>query len=222
MTVETPAPAALSAAEQEVVDSFHRLYYDSDTRTWKNTYWLGTPVQKCPLDLWVYQELLHRLRPDLIVECGTFDGGSAFFMATICDLVGNGRILTIDVEPRPGRPQHDRVTYYTGSTISPDILATVRQAAAGAGTVLVILDSDHSKAHVLEELRHYQDLVTVGSYMIVEDSNINGRPVLPDFGPGPTEAMEDFLRETEAYERDPAWEKFFLTFNPGGFLRRVR
>ena len=78
--------------EARIVRKFHQLYYDQWKRTWHNTYWLGVPVQKNPLDLWIYQELLHSLKPDLIVECGTASGGSALFFASLCDLIGCGRI----------------------------------------------------------------------------------------------------------------------------------
>src|ERR1700682_652378 len=110
-----------------VVDSFHKLYYESESRTWKNTYWLGVPVQKCPLDLWIYQEILWKVRPDVIIETGTYDGGSAYFLADMCDMLGKGRVVTIDIEPRPGRPQHPRLQYVLGSSTAPDVVASVRQ-----------------------------------------------------------------------------------------------
>ena len=97
-----------------ITDAFHRLYYDSET--WKQTTWLGQPVQKCPLDLWVYQEILVETRPDLIVETGTYLGGSARFLASVCDELGYGRIVTIDVLEHPGRPRHRRITYVNGSS----------------------------------------------------------------------------------------------------------
>ena len=208
-------------SEREIVDRFHELYYDSKERTWANTRWLGTPTQKCPLDLWVYQELLVKLRPDLIVETGTADGGSALYLASMCDLIGNGRIISIDIADPGGRPKHDRITYLLGSSVDPDHVATVQQAASEASCVLVILDSDHSERHVMDELHTYGPLVTLGSYMIVEDGNVNGRPVLLSHGPGPGEAIDVFLTETKAFEIDEECEKFFVTFNPRGYLRKV-
>jgi cephalosporin hydroxylase len=205
---------------QTTVDAFHRLYYAQLERTWSQTYWMGTPVLKCPLDLWIYQEILHEVRPDLVVECGTYKGGSALFLAGICDLVGHGEVVTIDVDPLSDRPSHPRLNYLTGSSVSPEILQEVVDRA-GAGTVLVILDSDHSCSHVLEELRSYRQVVTPGSYLIVEDTCVNGHPLLPDFGPGPMEAVEEFLRENPEYSTDASREKLYLTFNPRGFLRRA-
>jgi cephalosporin hydroxylase len=174
-----------------VTDRFHRHYYDS--RVWQNqTRWLGVPAQKCPLDLWIYQELLHELRPDLIVETGTSKGGSALYLAAICDLLDQGQVITIDVRP-VRQPEHPRITYITGSSTDPPTLTQVREAAHSAFQVMVLLDSDHHADHVLAELRAYAPLVTPGSYLIVEDTNINGHPVRAQDidGPGPAEAVAE-------------------------------
>jgi cephalosporin hydroxylase len=201
-----------------VVNQFHRLYYDVPDRTWQNTSWLGTQIAKCPLDLWIYQELVTRVRPDLIVETGTHKGGSARYLASICDLLANGRVITIDISAEQGRPEHPRITYVRGSSTSPEILSRVNEEASGA--TMVILDSDHTRAHVLDELRAYSPLVTPGSYLIVEDTNLNGHPAYPQFGPGPMEAVEEFLASSPDFLPDPDCEKFFMTFNPRGYLRR--
>jgi cephalosporin hydroxylase len=203
-----------------VVDSFHRLYYDSREQTWGNTFWLGHHVLKCPLDLWIYQELLFEVRPALIVETGTYLGGSALFLASICDLLGHGEVVTIDADVREGRPDHPRITYLTGSSTSRSIVHNVRERARGMAPVMVILDSDHRQKHVANELAAYAPLVTPGSYLIVEDTNINGHPVDSEHGPGPFEAVEEFLDRHDEFARDPSREKLLLTFNPGGFLQR--
>ena len=208
------------AGSADIVDRFHRLYYDSGERTWRNTYFLGVRTAKCPLDLWIYQELLVELRPDLIVECGTAWGGSALYLATICDLVGTGDIVTVDIAEDPERPRHPRITYVTGSSTDPAIVDQVRRRAASAERVLVLLDSDHRARHVAGELAAYAPLVTSGSYLVVEDTNVNGHPVLGDFGPGPWEAVDAFLPDHPEFTVDRSREKFFLTFNPRGFLRR--
>jgi cephalosporin hydroxylase len=185
------------------------------------TSWLGIPVLKCPLDLWVCQELVSELRPGLIIETGTYRGGSALFLAQLCDLLGKGRVVTIDRVPAPV-PEHERITYMTGSSVAPDTLERVRAEVDGSEPVMVVLDSHHARDHVLQELTLYGDLVTVGSYLIVEDTNINGHPVLPQFGPGPTEAIQEFLSVDDRFEIDPYRERHLLTMHPGGFLRRVR
>jgi cephalosporin hydroxylase len=202
------------------VDAFHRLYYDS--QVWfEGTSWLGVPVQKCPLDLWVYQEILARLRPALILETGTAGGGSALFLASVCDLLGHGRVLTVDIAEQEGRPRHPRIRYLHGDSVAPDVVAAVCAEASELEPVVVILDSDHELGHVRAELRAYAPLVTLGSYLIVEDTNLNGHPVLPEFGPGPREALAEFLAKSAGFVVDCDCEKFGMTFNPGGYLRRV-
>jgi cephalosporin hydroxylase len=203
------------------VRQFHRLYYYSSESTFQTTNWLGASVLKCPLDLWIYQELLTELKPDVIVETGTHEGGSALYLATICDLLGKGRVVTVDIEENDRRPAHDRIRYILGSSTADDVVARVKHELDGAQTVLVVLDSDHSRDHVLGELRIYGDFVTPGSYCVVEDTNVNGHPVYPEHGPGPMEAVDAFLDERSDYHIDPEREKFFMTFNPRGYLRRA-
>jgi len=210
---------ALEGEDAKVAEAFHLLYRDG-RRLDKVTYWRGARVIKTPLDLWIYQELIHELRPDLIIETGTMYGGSAFYLASIMDLAGHGEVMTIDRNAREGRPEHPRVTYVTGSSTDAGIVAQAAERARAAQTVMVVLDSNHKADHVLAELRAYHPLVTPGSYLVVEDTNINGHPVEPDFGPGPMEALQDFLAENDDFEIDREREKFLLTFNPSGWLRR--
>jgi cephalosporin hydroxylase len=183
---------------------------------------MGIPAQKCPLDLWVYQEILWEIRPDLIIECGTAQGGSALFLASICDLLNKGKIISIDIEDRKDRPLHRRIEYWLGSSIQEEIMARVKSETENKGKVMIILDSDHHKEHVLKELHIYSPFVSQGSYLIVEDTNINGHPVLSEFGPGPMEAVTEFLKGNADFVIDEGKEKFFMTFNPRGFLLRVR
>jgi cephalosporin hydroxylase len=207
---------------EEIVRDFHELYYADHTRTVGNTFWLGEHSGKCPLDLWIYQEILFERRPGLIVECGTFFGGTAHFLACMCDLVDNGRVITIDIRERQPhrRPKHPRIEYRTGSSTAPEIVAGVRNAVQPDERVMVILDSDHHKDHVLGELEAYSPLITPGDYLIVEDTNVNGHPVRADHGPGPMEALDEFLAGNDDFFIDESREKFFMTFNPRGYLRR--
>jgi cephalosporin hydroxylase len=210
-----------AARVEDIVARFHELYYYTAERTLRSTWWLGQRVRKCPLDLWVYQEIIAETRPGLIVETGSGRGGSALFMASICDLVGHGRVITIDIREVP-RPQHERITYLRGSSTDPPIVERVHREAASEQTVMVVLDSDHSREHVLSELCSYGPLVGEGAYLIVEDTNINGHPVVRGHGPGPMEAVNEFLATDVGSEFavDRTCEKFFLTMNPGGYLRR--
>jgi cephalosporin hydroxylase len=127
----------------------------------------------------------------------------------------------VDIDPIPDRPSHPRITYLQGSSTAPDVFDRVKAMAASAQRTLVILDSDHSRDHVLAEMNLYADLVSPGSYMIVEDTNVNGHPVLPEFGPGPMEALDDFLSERSDFVIDRSKEKLLITFNPRGYLRKV-
>jgi cephalosporin hydroxylase len=204
-----------------VIDQFAMLYYGRSSSTWQNTYWLGTRILKAPTDLWVYQEILHELRPDLIIETGTRFGGSARYLASVCDLLDHGHVVTVDIERRDDLPEHPRVEYMTASSVDPVLIADLTARAHSASRVLVILDSDHSRQHVLDELNSYAPLVTPGSYMIVEDTNVNGHPVSRRHGPGPMEAVDEFLATDGRFEIDASREKFLLTFNPRGYLRRL-
>ena len=197
----------------------HDVLYLSDA--WTETTWLGAQALKNPLDLWIYQEIMVETRPELIVETGTYRGGSAFYLASICDLLGAGEVLSVDVEPlRDDYPAHPRITYLGGrSSTDPEVVAEVRARAAGKRT-LVVLDSDHSQAHVEAELAAYAEIVPVGCYLIVEDSNIG--QIRKDLLPGPLEAIESFVARTDEFEIDRAREKFLITQNPSGYLRRVR
>jgi cephalosporin hydroxylase len=205
---------------RSITEQFHEQYYESGV--WRNTYWLGVETFKCPLDLWVYQEILFELRPRYVVETGTAAGGSALFLASLCDLLGGGEVLTVDIEERADRPAHPRIKYLRGSSVDEQLVSKIKDAVEGAGPVMVILDSDHGREHVLAELRAYGELVTEGSYLIVEDTNVNGHPVFQLHGPGPMEAVEQFLRETDRFAADREREKFFITFNPKGYLRKLK
>ena len=207
---------------QKILDAYHVWYNRNDQSTYNNTRWLGVETQQCPLDMWVYQELLAELKPDLLIEAGTYKGGSAYYFASIFDLLNRGRVITVDIEDVPDKPNHGRITYLRGSSTSDEILDEIKRLIQPGEKVMVILDSDHHKPNVLEELRRYSPLVTSGSYIIVQDTHFNGHPILPKFGPGPMEAVEEFLKTTSDFQPDRSREKFGMTFNPGGFLKRLR
>jgi len=200
---------------------FLALYYYRSPRTIFQRSWLGVTALKYPTDMWVYQEIVTEVRPTLVVETGTWMGGSGLFFAQLCDILGEGRVVTIDVERRGTIPEHPRLEFIQASSTAPETVDRIRSAIGPEDRVMVILDSDHSCDHVLAELRAYGPLVTPGSYVIVEDSNVNGHPVLPAWGPGPLEAVEVFLREREDFVADRRREDLMLTANPQGFLRRV-
>ena len=197
----------------------HDVFYASNA--WTQATWLGSQALKNPLDLWVYQEIMAESRPEVVIETGTYRGGSAHFLASVCDLLGSGEVVSIDIEPkRDDYPEHPRITYLGGrSSTDPEVLAELRERVGGRRT-MIVLDSDHSAAHVDDELEAYAPLVPVGCYLIVEDSNIG--QIRPDLMPGPLQSIETFLASRSDFVIDREREKFLLTFNPSGYLKRVR
>ena len=208
---------------QQIQDRFSLLFYEREHSTWRNTFWHGHVTYKVPADLWVYQEILHELRPDVVVECGTAYGGSALYLAHVLDGIGHGQVITIDVADTPEhpRPQHPRIEYVLGSSVDPELVGKLRARITGQ-RVMVILDSLHTAEHVGAKLEAWAPAVSVGSYLIVEDTNVNGHPVAPGYGPGPGEAVEAWGAASHGFEVDRSREKHLHTFNPGGYLRRIR
>ncbi len=209
----------------QVVQDFHIAFYVAGV--WKGLTYLGVPVLKNPLDLWLYQEIVSETKPDIIVETGTYEGGSALYLAGVLDALGHGLVISIDKAPR-GTPEHPRIKYIIGDSTSMGVVETV-QKEAGRGEVkcpdiMVILDSDHRRSHVLKELRLYGPLVTPGQYLIIEDTNLNGHPIpfraTEEESEGPFEAVRAWLPDHPEFAQDYNCGKFGMTFNPGGYLKR--
>lgn len=204
-----------------IAKHFNRAYYYDYEHSMFTNRWLGYRCLKYPTDMWSYQELMAQIRPAVVVETGTFHGGSALFLANVMDALDHGRVISVDIEARDGRPEHPRISYVTGSSVDPEIVAEVRRLIAAEGPVMVILDSDHACAHVRAEMEIYSELVELGSYMVVEDTNVNGHPVYAQHGPGPMEAVRQFLDARSDFRPDVRAERAMLTANPDGYLRRV-
>lgn len=210
----------IELSDDVITDMFHHIYYGS--RVWERTHYFGRHILKCPLDMWVYQEIFHDVKPDYLIETGTFHGGSALYYAHLFDLIGNGKVITIDVNHRDDFPKHKRITYIKASSTDVDQHDEICKKIGTQKKVLVVLDADHSMDHVYSEMKLWSNAVSLGSYLIVEDSNVNGHPVRPDFGPGPMEAIEKFLEEDDRFVVDSSREKFRLTQNPKGYLKRIK
>jgi len=194
------------------------------TDNFQNVRWLGAMMWQFPISAWVLQEVVSETKPDIIIETGTYSGGSAYFLASLCDLLGRGEIVSIDIEPRSTIP-HPRITYLTASSVDPAAVNLVRQRIERikAKTILLILDSDHRMAHVLRELESYAPLIPVGSYIHVQDGCIDELDCLRVDRPGPKEAAKSFLRDHPEFVRDEEIEsRYVLTFCPYGWLKRVR
>ena len=197
-------------------DAYQKWWYYHEAQTWNTLTWMGYKLWKFPTDLWIYQEIIFELQPDLIIETGTAYGGSALYLAHLCDLMGRGRVLTIDIGGPHSLPDHERIWYVRGSSVDPSVIEHMPEI--GKGKILTCLDSDHSRDHVLRELQLYAPF---SDYLIVEDTNLNG-VVRPNFGPGPREAVDEFLNSKvgAGWEHDTHRERLALTANPGGYLRR--
>jgi cephalosporin hydroxylase len=210
---------------QEIVDRFHKHFYNS--QVWMSTKWLGIPTAQNPNDAWIHQEIIAQVKPDFIVETGTWHGGSAALWAAILQQVNpDGRVITLDINNNVSAAKElpivkDKVDFLIGSSVDPALVAEVTKRVQGK-RVLVILDSDHRKNHVLAEMKAYAPLVSKDSYMIVQDTNANGHPVLEKFGPGPMEAVEEFLATNDQFRPDREAERLMFTMHPKGYLKRVK
>jgi cephalosporin hydroxylase len=215
-------PDELVERAARAVEEFELAASDLPGQIWANTTWFGVHALKGPWDLWAAQEIIGETRPRLIVETGVAEGGSALFYASLFDLMGDGEVIGVDVDlggVHEAVRAHPRITLKEGSSTDQSLVAEIRDVAHGRRT-MVILDSDHSAAHVARELRLFAPLVTVGCYLIVEDTAI-GRPLGKELLPGPAEALEEWLGEGQPFEVDRTREKFLLTGSPGGSLRRL-
>ena len=203
----------------------HRLMYELN--------WLDRPIIQFPTDVVVLQELLWEIRPDVVIETGVAHGGSLVLSASILELIGKGKVIGIDIEIRShNRAALDahslihRIDLIEGSSVSPDTLAAVRERVAGAKTVMVVLDSNHTEAHVLKELELYGELVTPGSYMVAHDGAQawvwdipRGKPEWKD--DHPLGAIHKYLAKHPEYSIDQTRTRFGITSSPDGFLKKA-
>jgi cephalosporin hydroxylase len=201
---------------------------------WDNKYvysfsWLGRPIIQLPDDAFRLQELIYSIQPDVIVETGVAHGGSAIFYAGLCKLIGRGRVVAVEIDLRAHNRKaieshslYGLITLIDGSSIEPETVAKVRGLIAPGETVLVLLDSRHTKEHVLAELEAYSGLVTVGSYIVAMDGIMKYLSGAPRSAPGwrwdnPAEAAREFAsRRNDFILTEPT-----LPFNEGGVDSRV-
>jgi cephalosporin hydroxylase len=198
--------------------------------------WMGRPIIQYPQDIVAMQELIWRVRPDCIVECGIAHGGSLILYASILELLGgDGKVVGVDVDIRKhnrdaivAHPMIKRIEMFEGSSIDPAVVARIHEAVKGRKRVMVLLDSNHTHDHVLAELRAYSSLVTEESYLVVFDTMVENLPdeFFPDRpwrrGNSPKSAVSEFLRDNGRFEIDEEIEsRYLITVAPGGFLRRI-
>jgi cephalosporin hydroxylase len=203
----------------------HRLMYETN--------WLGRPIIQFPTDVVAMQELIWRVRPDVIVETGVAHGGSLVLSASILELIGKGHVIGVDVEIRPQNraaiethPLNRRIHLIEGSSVAPETVEAVQSSLAAAESVLVVLDSNHSEAHVLQELELYSSFVTPGSYIVAHDGAQAWVWDIPGGKPEwrhdhPLGAIRKFLARHPEFSIDPHWTRWGITSSPDGFLKRT-
>lgn len=208
------------------VSCHHKLMYEPT--------WLGIPIIQYPNDIVMMQELIWKVRPDLIVETGVAHGGSAILYASILELIGKGHVIGVDVEIRQynrvailSHPLSKRVTLLEGSSVSDGVLQEIRKRTREHESVLVVLDSNHSYDHVMREMSIYSEFVSPEGYMVVMDG---AQGLVWDIPRGkaewrhdnPLHAIEDFLKTHDDWESDHHYTRMHVTSNPRGYLKRLR
>lgn len=233
---ECQAGIAAQGQDEQLKDLAQDFYNQSAKH--KYTYhfsWMGRPIIQLPQDMLAMQEIIWRIKPDLVIECGIAHGGSILYYASLLELQGHGEVLGIDLDIRPhnreaieSHPMFKRVSMIQGSSIDPAVVEQVRALAEGK-RVIVVLDSNHTHEHVLAELRAYAPLVSQGSYCVVMDTVVEDMPAdaFPDrpwgVGDNPKTAVWAYLKETSDFEIDQQMQdKLLITVARDGYLRRVR
>lgn len=200
-----------------------------------NFSWMGRPIIQYPQDMIAMQELIWQIKPDLIIETGIAHGGSLIYYASILELIGKGKVLGVDIDIRQHNreaieqhPMFKRIQMIQGSSIDPEIVSKIDEAAQTADPIMVCLDSNHTHDHVLAELRMYQKFVSVGSYMVVFDTIIEMMPGgmydRPwDVGNNAMTAVDAFLSENDAFVIDEDMDhKLQISVAPRGYLKRIK
>jgi len=217
-----------------------------------NFSWLGRPIIQYPQDMIAMQEIIWRVRPDLIIETGIAHGGSLILSASILALLdiadaetlhddsylkkSKRKVLGIDIDIREHNkkeierhPLSSRIAMFEGSSIDPSIIEAVKNYAKDFQKILVCLDSNHTDEHVYKELKAYASLVSIGSYCVVFDTIVEYLPENyydeRNWGPGnsPKTAVDRFLRENQIFQVDDSIEnQLLITVAPGGYIKRIR
>jgi cephalosporin hydroxylase len=184
--------------------------------------YFGVRTLKNPFDVWIYQEIITEVKPEVIVEIGSASGGSTLFLAHLLDALGGGSVVSVDIDRSSYQVRHERIIEVTGNSSAPETVARVFEVCDGR-PALVIHDGDHRRQTVLHELRQYSPLVAPGSYFIVEDGIVDlfDASEMNFEGEGPLYAIQDFLAENRDFRIDFSRERYILTYNPHGFLQRV-
>lgn len=184
--------------------------------------WMGRIIWKNPLDCWIYQEILYETRPEVVVEVGVAHGGGTLYLANLLDLLGNPSAMVVGIDLDPSHVadlSHPRIKLIQGNCLNPETIGEVTGLCEGRKT-MVIADCDHSKDHVMQELRAYSPLVSVGCYYIVEDGICDVMGWAPI--PGPQAGCIEFLKENPHFVSEVRLrQKYLITYNFSGYLKKV-
>lgn len=226
-----------TGGNKAVADTARKFFKDATEAGYSYNFdWLGVPVIQFPQDLVALQEVIWRVKPDLIVETGVARGGSLIFHASMLKLLGNGgKVVGVDIDIRPhnrdsveSHPLAGDISLIQGSSVAPETVAQVEKHVRAAKRPLIILDSNHTHEHVRQELELYAPFVGKGSYLIVFDtvielmtpSEIGDRPWAP--GNSPMSAVDDFLKTNKRFEIDQEIDaKLLISVGPRGYLKCI-
>lgn len=217
-------------SKEEIIEKFASIYYA--TRPYAGARFLGVPSMQYPADNWVMQEIISEIKPDYIVETGTAAGGTTLFYATVLEKVNKqGKVITIDLSSARLDPKvndfaiwKERVELIKDSSLSPRLVSMLAERLRGS-KVLVTLDANHYRGYVQKEMELYAPLVSVGSYLVVQDTHLGGHPNHHESegrDGGPWEAVAAFLQTNKNFEIDRSREKHLVTQYPSGYLKRIR
>lgn len=227
--VPSPIPTEVPEPGPSIRDAEYRQWYGQPISQWAlhlqglvvgfRVRWLGVPTLKNPLDAWIMQEILHEVRPDILIEIGGGAGGSALFFCSVLDSLNHGTVLSIESDTSHWAASHPRLTLVQGDCADPQIVAQIHRHCAGKRT-LVVHDGDHTRSAVLRDLLAYAPVVSQGSYFVVEDGIVDVLDIPGFTGEGPLPAIRDFIRNHPEFEIDKSRERYLVTNNPSGYLRR--
>ena len=226
--------------DKKVFEQSKDLIYNLDQYDYSYLWtWMGIPIIQLPADIMATQEVIWKTKPDIIIETGVARGGSVLFMASILEMMGNGQVIGVDIDIRKhnresieAHPMSKRVTLIEGGSVDDTILKQVRANIPDGARVMVVLDSDHSRDHVLEECRAYGPMVTKDCYMVVADTLVGhldekeapqNRSQVWYKGNDPLTALQDYMLESDRFEIDLEINgKLVLSSSPGGYAHCIK
>lgn len=206
----TPPDERVSLSVRSIVKGHYKVTYH------------GVPAQKCPFDYVLYQMLISEVKPDLIIEVGTNNGGGSLYLADLLELGGKGIVHTIDIEDRVPEivKAHPRIKRFLDGWQGYDI-----SEAKGHETILVIEDGSHTYEDTIGALRKLAPLVSMNSYLVVEDGIVSKLGVKKAFNGGPLKGIREFLSDNKNFKNNPHYSDLFgknATFNVNGYLQRIK